>query len=193
VKILCWWFLALISSVCASARVGPDLGAGIDVAFFTRLRLETAAQKDYEPIWSINEERKAIMEARKKGKIDAVLQLAEPWLTKLPIDADIHLVVAMAYKEKGDLPSYCYHLCVFNGLLASITSTGDGLSEESAFNVVSVDEEYSLVREIGGKVTEQRLVGKCDRLEVERNGKQLTLFFDASEHFKALRRTLQGG
>jgi hypothetical protein len=181
--------LLLIFAPFGFARVGPDLGEGVDVGFFNQLRKETAAKAGYESIWSVNEKRIAIVEAYKKGEIDTVLTLAGPWLTDLPIDADIHLRVAMAYKEKGDLSSYCYHLCVFNGLLASITSTGDGSSKESAFNVVSVDEEYSLVQEIGGRVTAQQLVGHYDRLEVERKGgKRLVLFFDISQHLKALNR-----
>lgn len=181
----------LVVAPAALARVGPDLGEGVEVAFFSRLRHETAAKKGYESIWNINEQRVAIVNAHKKGEVDTVLRLADAWLTKVPIDADVHLMVAMAYKEKGDLASYCQHLCVFNGLLASITSTGDGSSQAQAFNVVSVDEEYSLVQEIGGRVTQQQLLGHFDRLEVERKGgKRLVLFFDISVHLKALNRSL---
>lgn len=124
--------------------------------------------------------------------MDTVLSLSDAWLKRLPIDADIHLMVAMCYKEKGDLPSMCKQLSVFYGLLNSIASDGDGLSEKTAFKVVSLDEEYSLIQEIGGKVKSQKLVGIIDRLEVERRGgKTVTVYFDVSAHLKALAKSLE--
>jgi uncharacterized protein with GYD domain len=78
---------------------------------------------------------------------------------------------------------------VFYGLLSSITSSGDGRSPETAFRVVSVHEEYSLLQEIGAKVEKQSLVrGGYDRLEISRkNGeKKYTLFFDVRLSLKAL-------
>ena len=174
------------------AGVGPDLSAGTDVKYFTKLRFDTAQKSGFAPIWKSDPDRKKIQAAYRAGELDTVLSLSDAWLKRLPIDADIHLMVAMCYKEKGDLVSMCRHLNVFYGLLGSIASDGDGLSEQTAFKVVSLDEEYSLIQEIGGKVKNQKLVGKFDRLEVERRGgKTVTLYFDVSVHLKALAKSLE--
>ena len=174
------------------AGVGPDLSTGTDTKYFTKLRLDTAQKAGFAPIWKSDPERKKIQDAYRAGEMESVLSLSDAWLKRLPIDADIHLMVAMCYKEKGDLVSMCRHLKVFYGLLGSIASGGDGLSEQMAFKVVSLDEEYSLIQEIGGKVKNQKLVGNIDRLEVERRGgKTVTLYFDVSVHLKALAKSLE--
>jgi len=128
------------------------LSAGTDIQYFTKLRFDTAQSQGDDPIWKADPERKKIVDAYRAGDVDQVLSLSDLWLKLVPIDAEAHLMVALCYKEKGDLPEMCKHLNIFYGLLASITSGGDGLSERTAFKVVSLDEEYSLVHEIGGKV-----------------------------------------
>src|SRR5262245_14391603 len=93
--------IALCNQVCF-AVVGPDLSAGTNVEFFTKLRFDTAAKDGYSPFWKIEPERKKIVDAYRAGEADTVLKLSDAWLKQLPIDADIHLMVAMCYKEKGD-------------------------------------------------------------------------------------------
>jgi hypothetical protein len=176
----------LLMTLTARAGVGPDLAAGTDRQYFTQLRYATAQKKDYPPAWKADPDRKKINAAYRSGDTAAVLQLADAWLQRLPIDADVHLMVAMCYKEKGDLPNMCQHLNAFYGLLASITASGDGLTPQTAFKVVSRDEESSLIQEIDGHVTSQKLSGNIDQLKVERrSGKSLTLYFDVSAHLKA--------
>ncbi len=43
-----------------------NLESGHDVAFYTKLRFDYAAQKDYSPDWVISDERKAIVASYKK-------------------------------------------------------------------------------------------------------------------------------
>jgi hypothetical protein len=67
----------------------------------------------------------------------------------------------------------------------------DGKTPETAFKVISVDEEYALLREIGAKVKEQSLVGPCDKMQVERNDKEYTFYFDVRIPLRALRKSLE--
>jgi len=185
--------IALLTlGIHAQGAVGPDLSAGTDTNYYTRLRFDSAKKDGYTSIWTADPDRIKIHEAYKDGDADTVFKLSNEWLKKVPIDAEVHLMVAMCYKEKGDLKSMCQHLNVFYGLLGSITSEGNGHSAKSAFKVVSIDEEYSLVHEIGGKVMSQKLIGQCDVLEVERRGKKtMTLYFDVSVHLEALAKSLK--
>lgn len=177
--------ILLLWPVLAFGRVGPDLSAGSSIEYFTKLRMDysSAPKTEFYPIWRLAPEHEELVKAYKEGEIDRVIQIGNSWLKKCPIDADTHLRVAMCFKEKGDLPSYTYHLSIFYGLLGSITASGDGLTPETAFKVVSVHEEYSLIQEIGAKLERQPLVdGPCDKMEISRkNGKvKMTLYFNVS-------------
>lgn len=178
-------------SPVAFGKVGPDLSAGVNVAFFTKLRMDyaKAPMTDYFPMWNLAPEWEEIVKAYKDGEVDKVLELADAWLKKCPVDADTHLRVAMCFKEKGDFPSYNYHLGVFYGLLQSITSEGDGKSPETAFKVISIREEYSLLQEVGATVTKQSLVdGNCDKMDITRREGEvkMSVYFDVSIPLKVL-------
>jgi len=175
----------------AFGKVGPDLSAGVNVAFFTKLRMDyaKAPMTDYFPMWNLAPEWEEIVKAYKDGEVDKVLELADAWLKKCPIDADTHLRVAMCFKEKGDFPSYNYHLGVLYGLLQSITSEGDGKSPETAFKVISIREEYSLLQEVGATVTKQSLIdGICDKMDITRRdgAVNMSVYFDVSIPLKAV-------
>lgn len=177
--------ISLLFPALLFARVGPDLSKGADISYFTELRMNYAKdpKTSFFPIWQMDPENEAIIKAYREGHLDKVIDLSDAWLKKCPVDADTHLRVAMCFKEKGDIAAYNYHLGVFYGLLSSITSKGDGLSPETAFHVISTQEEYSLIQEIGGRVLKQTLVaGPSDKMEISRrNGEvELTLYFNVS-------------
>ena len=162
------------------------LESGHDVAFYTKLRFDYAAQKNYSPDWVSSDERKAIVTSYKNGDIEQTIKQSQAWLEKVPVDAEVYLMVSMCMKEKGDLKSYCQCIAPFYGLLQSITATGDGKSQETAFKVISISEEYFLLYEVGAKLKRQSLVGHCDKMEVERQGgKEYTFYFDVSVSLKA--------
>ena len=162
-----------------------DLVAGHDVAFYSKLRFDYAAQKGFSPHWVSDDKRKAIDRAYKLGDIERTITLGRAWLADVPVDAEVYLKIAMCMKEKGDLKAMCQYLSAFYGLLQSITATGDGKTPETAFKVISVAEEYALLREIGAEVKSQSLVGHCDKMEVERNEKEYTFYFDVRIPLKA--------
>lgn len=169
---------------------GVDLANGHDTAFYSKLRFDYAAQKDFSPYWTADEKRKAIETAYHDGDIEKTIKLGRAWLEMVPVDSEVYLMLAMCMKEKGDLKSYCQYLSPFYGLLQSITATGDGKTADTAFKVISVAEEYALLREIGAKVKEQSLVGPCDKMEVERNGGKYTFYFDVRIPLRATAKAL---
>src|SRR5690606_10271926 len=56
---------------------------------------------------------------------------------------------------------YAHH---YYGFLQTILSSGDGQTASTAFVVISVDDEYRVVGNLGLKVTEQELINDCDLL-----------------------------
>src|SRR5437870_3230576 len=62
------------------AGVGPDLSAGTDIKYFTKLRFDTAQKHGFAPIWKSDSDRKKIQAAYRAGEMDSVLSLSGVWL-----------------------------------------------------------------------------------------------------------------
>ncbi|RYZ71439.1 MAG: DUF4919 domain-containing protein [Proteobacteria bacterium] len=161
-------------------------------AEFTKIRMAFAAKPDFSPMWKVDDERDVLLEAYKAKDYKKVSELSKPWLEKVPVDADAHLIRAQALKKLGDLAGFSYHFHCFYGLIHSIASSGDGKSPETAFKVISVAEEYYLLDEIGARLIEQNLQHPHDVMRVRlRDGTETTLYFDVSISFEATARELQ--
>jgi hypothetical protein len=173
-----------VSVTLVGAEPARDLAA-----HYTEQRMSLSQKPNYDPAWDHAEERQAMFDAFKAGDTAKTAALGKAWLEKFPVDAEAHLLIALAAKRAGDFKGYCEHMVPFYGLLESITSTGDGKTPETAFKVIAVAEEYFLLREIGATVKAQSLVGSCDKMEVEfRGGEARTIYFDVSISLKAMQR-----
>ena len=107
---------------------------------------------------------------------------------KCPVDADIHTLCSAAATSLGDIKSYVHHLYFAYGLMESVMQSGDGLTPKTGFKVISVAEEYSVLREFGAEVAGQSLMdGTIDKMDCKfPNGKAVTVYFDASIPIKAM-------
>jgi hypothetical protein len=74
--------------------------------------------------------------------VDAVLQTnyAEP---------NAHMVAAIAYAQLGRQEESLFHRFVADGLVRSVMSQGDGKTQETAYHVIDVSEEYAFFRMMG--------------------------------------------
>jgi len=68
------------------------------------------------------------------------------------VDIDAHLVVGVVHRRANDDAEAEFHRAIAMGLLQSIRESGDGRSKESAFVVISSDEEFALLRSQGLRV-----------------------------------------
>ncbi len=181
----------LILAICGSCLAEAPLKLP-DGSDFTKFRMAYAAKPDFEPQWKVSDERDALLAAYKAKNSAEVARLSKAWLDKVPVDADAHFMRAQALKKLGDWAGFSYHWHCFYGLIASITSSGDGKSAKTAFKVISVDEEYSFLDEIGAQLLKQTLQYPCDVMQVRlRDGTESTLYFDISIPFAAEGRNLQ--
>lgn len=70
--------------------------------------------------------------------------------------------------------------------------SGDGRTPETAWKVISVGEEYAILRVFGMKHLGQSLTPDWrDRMEVELDGAPLTLYFDPAPHFRRMQRIFE--
>jgi hypothetical protein len=186
-------FLLSAALLLAARLPAADIDQGVNGDYFNKLRFDFAARKDYAPDWASNPDRHAVYEAFHKNSPDDVIRLGQIWLAKNPVDAEVYMLLAICQRQKGDLKAYYQSISTFYALLRSITSTGDGLTPETAFKVIAVPEEYFIIRDIGAKVVQQSLVDHYDKMDLQGDdGKKFTLYFDVSISLAATTRQLQG-
>lgn len=184
--------LFLLASIAGGWAAEPAIPQP-NADFFTRLRLDYSQRKDFNPVWKVDEEREAILVAARAKDQQKVFELSGRWLTKCPVDADIHALRSAAATSLNDIKSYVHHLYFAYGLMQSVMQSGDGLTPKTAFKVISVAEEYSVLREFGAEVQRQTLTeGPCDKMDCQYpDGKIVTLYFDVSIPMKAFNRELK--
>ena len=177
------FFACAFSGLAAEPAIPPP-----DVSFFTKLRMDYANRKDFSPAWKVEQDRQAIIAAYRAKDHQKAFDLSERWLAKCPVDSEIHTLRSAAATSLNDLKSYVHHLYFAYGLMQSVMQSGDGLTPKTAFKVISVSEEYAVLREFGAEVQSQTLMeGPCDKLECKYpDGKIVSLYFDVSIPMRAM-------
>ena len=112
------------------------------------------------------------------------------------VDIDAHLVADVCSRQLGDTATADLHRMTAHGLLRSILQSGDGKSPDSAYTVIAVAEEYSLLGLLHLKLTRQSLVSQqnhaYDRMDVtDADGKGDTVFFNVDRPMSWMQDHLQ--
>jgi hypothetical protein len=89
---------------------------------------------------------------------DKALVSSEKILAGNYLDINGHFVAYAANGHLGVSEKAAYHKYVFENLLKSITDSGDGKTMETAFAVISVDEEYVFFNYMGLRPAGQALI-----------------------------------
>jgi hypothetical protein len=111
------------------------------------------------------------------------LALSESWLASCPVDMDAHYLAAVALTELGREEEAQAHVTWYRGLVESVLATGDGHTPRTAWAVISVQEEYSILQALHVDLLEHRVVeGGIDAMTVEVEGTTQTLYFDPGNH-----------
>jgi len=171
------------SAILTQPAVAEDELSGTPltaVQAFTNMRLDYAKRPGYTGGWVSNPQREAALKAFTDHQLPQFISLSKAWLQKCPVDAKMQLTLASALSDSGDSLGAGRRRFVFYGLLMSILSSGDGRSEESAYKVISVDEEYTVMNYLGMTLKQQGLKGNYDVMTVEKDGKESTAYFEIS-------------
>lgn len=180
-------FTLLIAATFASTFAAEPTASQPDISFFTQLRMNYSQREGFNPNWNMDGERKAVFDAYHAKDYKKAFDLSERWLAKCPVDSTAHQLRSSAAREIGDIKSHIYHQYFAYALMQSILQSGDGLSPKTAFKVISISEEYAVLRAFGASVTQQGLLtGAVDELSCEFPGiGQTVRYFDASIPFNA--------
>ncbi len=176
----------MIPAGCTTrAPAREEFNRAWDATPFTALRLAYSQRSDFGPAWELDPQRKALVTAANAGDSETVIDLAEEWLEICPVDAEAHLIVSAALDSVGRKREALRHGYAFHGLIASILDSGTGESRDSAMKVISVHEEYYVMRALAAEPRGQSFIDGHDRIAVRLNGREQNLYFDVSIPFSA--------
>ncbi len=169
-----------------------------DVAVnFQELRLAYTETKEYSPYGGDSEARKAMFAALKTEEYEKALASSEKILAANYLDINAHFGAYVANRELGHAERADYHKNVFQKLLKSISDSGDGKTVETAFIVISVDEEYALFNFMGLRPTAQELIEDkahhYDKMTVTdpKNDQNVIYYFNIDKPFNWLGNSLK--
>jgi uncharacterized UPF0160 family protein len=115
------------------------------------------------------------------------LKMANEVLENYFVDINAHLIAVNACRGLNQSDEAEKHLGFARALLKSIVDSGDGKTEDTAFVVISVDEEYVVLRQMGIFPGDQSLKhgknGWYDVLESKKDGQDVTLYFNITKFY----------
>ncbi len=142
--------LSLILLLFISATVSAEEQAADDRAAraeaYLKMRLQYAESTDYNPYAAgTHEIQKQSRELLEKGDFEGAIQESAKGLAIDRLNINLLMIQAAAYRAKGDLQKADETRQTWMSLIDSIIKHGDGKSFETAFQVISVDEEYAVI------------------------------------------------
>ncbi|MGI8835102.1 MAG: DUF4919 domain-containing protein [Pyrinomonadaceae bacterium] len=124
---------------------------------FTELRIGFYESANYNPLTPMMTYRPLYGALAQTNYAEAI-KIAESVLEKNFVEVNAHMVAQIAYQESGNAERAQFHKFMAEGLLNSIKSKGDGKSTDTAFEVISINEEYALLRSMSLRPIKQSLL-----------------------------------
>jgi hypothetical protein len=112
---------------------------------FKALRMKYTETKEYSPKGLDPQTRDRMYKAINEKKFEEARSIAETVLKTDYVDLSAHLVAGMASEALGDTAKFEFHKAVFTGLMSSIVDGADGTSAKTAYQVISIPEEYAVL------------------------------------------------
>jgi len=91
---------------------------------------------------------KKLLEDFKKQDYAETITKANQLLSVDPTNLDLLMIMLQCYDKQQDVKNFTYYLSQFKLLTSAILDSGDGKSEDSAYLVNSVGDEYILINVI---------------------------------------------
>jgi hypothetical protein len=139
-----------------------------------------------------SDEVKAMYDAYHRGGYQEALKYSQKLLAKYYLDIDAHQVAFLANRELHVEEEAEFHYRIAHGLIQAIFQTGDGKTPETAWEVLSVHEEYIILQVLGLRPGSQSLMhkGKHSYDELEpvdlKTGQKVILYFNIDKPMEHL-------
>jgi hypothetical protein len=198
IVLLCTTFAHAKDNAAATAnyeKALQQLKSGDLKIDFKALRLDCTASK-YE-CEGDSDKVKLLFSLLNDNKFDQALAKVNQLLEKVFVDAELHYIAFIANSESGNKEKAEFHKAVIRGLLDSIQENKHGQSEDDAFVVINVHEEYTFLRFSHMQVTKQSLKTKDGHSydvmvckDMSNDGREVTTYFNVDIPMKRLRDAL---
>lgn len=123
----------------------------------TALRMAFTETKEYSYGGPAKADKEKFFKPFNDKNYKDALKEAEKFLEKNYVEANAHFVAYNCAKELKDDKKAEFHKTVLLGLLKSIENGNDGLTLKTPFSVITIDEEYTMMRFLGYKYNSQSL------------------------------------
>jgi len=162
---------------------------------FQELRYAYAESPRYRPYLSPTDALAGTMfRAYKAQDFDGAIEAAKKILAINYLDIDAQIVCDLSYRMTSNAVSAetCHEMA--SNLLRSIFDSGDGKTPETAYQVIAVREEYSVVNAMGLTPTGQHLVTRDDHrfdaidVDDKNTGEARTIYFNVDRPMRWLDR-----
>lgn len=191
-SVLCCLLLAACCGSAAAKKAPGDyekllerVKNGDKTVDFRELRFEYMNSASHENGPDTDPQKKAMWAALNSKDFATAIKNADTVLASDYVDMDAHFAEYVAHRELNEPDLAEFHKFVFDGLLKSITDSGDGKTPETAMQVIEVHEEYVLLHSLGvGLPESQSLLRKnghsYDEIKYEDpdSKKEVTIYFN---------------
>jgi hypothetical protein len=191
--------LAALGIACAAGSPAPERAAAAppapesarlwtDPVDFLALRTEFGDRSDFRAVCEDGRPTKEWNRAAEAQDWQALLGSTSKWLDACPVDIDAHMLASVAHAQTGQHVEAGAHATWFRGLVDSVLQSGSGRSADSPFVVISVTEEYAVLRALHLQAKRQSLLnGGIDAIAVsDADGREVTMYFLPSAHWRRL-------
>jgi hypothetical protein len=157
---------------------------------FQRLRFSYMDSPERHNAKDTSTEENGMRQALKDKDYKKALNLADVILANEFVNLDAHFIAYHACQGLNDASKADFHEAVFKGLVRSILNSGDGKTQETAYVVISADEEYIVLGVLGLRPGKQSLIHSgahsYDLLEAidQDTNKTVPLYFNVDIPFK---------
>lgn len=185
------FYITLIVSLfltgCVSTWTNTQHYNWSDSANYSELRNQIGWSDDYDAICSVGRPLSKMSVAMTNKQWEEAVELGNSWLNKCPIDMRIHYYMGMSLEQLGRENESNDHFRWMSGFMDALVASGDGKSPETAYEVISVSEEYDAIYIFGLKTKSQALVAgkiQCDLITaIDDSGNEVSIYFNPAAHF----------
>lgn len=138
---------------------------------YKRLYYGSVFQDYYHP-YGASDAKKEFSQIYADKKYSEAIVKGKEVLRENPVDIEVTLKMIYSYLELKDTVSAKIYGHKYFGFLDVIYSSGDGRTAQTAFVVISVDDEYRIVGDLGLDVIAQMLIDDCDLLVFDKKSQR---------------------
>ncbi len=87
-------------------------------------------------------DQNSYIDAYRQGKYQECITKAQQAIDVYPFDQPAYLYLATAYRQTGDIANFLKYYTVYQGLMKSISASGDGMTKQTAYLITNKDDIY---------------------------------------------------